>query len=51
MKIKNIFSAVAAAAMLTACVGDLNTIPLNPTDVTSETAYGADEEGYVQGLI
>ena len=50
MKIKNIFSAVAAAAMLTACVGDLNTIPLNETDVTSETAYGADEEGYVQGL-
>ena len=50
MKIKNIFSAVAAAAMLTACVGDLNTIPLNPTDVTSETAYGADETGYVQGL-
>ncbi len=50
MNIKTIFSAVAAAAMLTACVGDLNTIPLNPTDVTSETAYGADEEGYVQGL-
>ena len=50
MKLKNIFSAVAAAAMLTACVGDLNTIPLNPTDVTSETAYGADEAGYVQGL-
>ena len=50
MKLKNIFSAVAAAAMLTACVGDLNTIPLNKTDVTSETAYGADEEGYVQGL-
>ena len=50
MNIKNIFSAVAAAAMLTACVGDLNTIPLNPTDVTSETAYGADETGYVQGL-
>ena len=50
MNIKNIFSAVAAAAVLTACVGDLNTIPLNKTDVTSETAYGADEEGYVQGL-
>ena len=50
MNIKNIFSAVAAAAMLTACVGDLNTVPLNPTDVTSETAYGADEAGYVQGL-
>ncbi len=50
MNFKNIFSAVAAAAMLSACVGDLNTIPLNPTDVTSETAYGADEAGYVQGL-
>ena len=50
MNFKKIFSAVAAAAMLTACVGDLNTIPLNPTDVTSETAYGADEQGYVQGL-
>jgi hypothetical protein len=50
MNIKNIFSAVAAAAMLTACVGDLNTLPLNPTDVTSETAYGTDEAGYLQGL-
>ncbi len=50
MKFTKIFSAVAAAAMLTACVGDLNTVPLNPTDVTSETAYGADEAGYVQGL-
>ena len=50
MNFKRIFSAVAAAAMLTACVGDLNTIPLNKTDVTSETAYGADEQGYVQGL-
>ena len=50
MNIKNIFSAVAAASMLTACIGDLNTIPLNETDVTSETAYGADEKGYVQGL-
>lgn len=50
MNIKNIFSAVAASLMLTACIGDLNTIPLNPTDVTSETAYGADEAGYLQGL-
>ncbi len=50
MKFTKIFSAVAAAAMLSACVGDLNTIPLNKTDVTSETAYGADEAGYVQGL-
>ena len=50
MNIKNIISALAAATVLTACVGDLNTIPLNETDVTSETAYGTDELGYVQGL-
>ena len=50
MNIKNIISALAAATVLTACVGDLNTIPLNETDVTSETAYGTDEQGYVQGL-
>ena len=50
MNIKNIFSAVAASVMLTACVGDLNTLPLNPTDVTSETAYGTDEAGYLSGL-
>jgi hypothetical protein len=50
MNFKKIFSAVAAAAMLTSCVGDLNTVPLNPTDVTSETAYGTDVNGYVQGL-
>ena len=50
MNIKNIFSALAAATMLTACIGDLDTIPLNKTDVTSETAYGTDEAGYVQGL-
>ena len=50
MNFKNIFSALAAASMLTACIGDLDTIPLNKTDVTSETAYGTDEAGYVQGL-
>ena len=50
MNFKNILSAVAAATMFTACIGDLDTIPLNKTDVTSESAYGANEEGYVQGL-
>ena len=48
--IKNIFVAIAASAVFTACIGDLNTYPLNKTDVTSETAYGADEAGYVAGL-
>ena len=50
MNIKTIFSATAAAVMFTACVGDLNTVPLNKTDVTSESAYGSDEAGYLQGL-
>lgn len=50
MKIKSIFYMAAAAALFTSCVHNLNTLPLNPTDVTSETAYGADEAGYVQGL-
>lgn len=48
--IKNILAAFAASAALTACIGDLDTYPLNKTDVTSETAYGADEAGYVAGL-
>ena len=48
--IKNILVALASATMFTACIGDLDTYPLNKTDVTSETAYGADEAGYVAGL-
>ena len=47
---KKIFSMLAVAAVLTACVKDLNTLPLNPTDMTSETAYGSDEASYVSGL-
>ena len=50
MNIKTIISAIAASVMLSSCVGDLDTLPLNPTDVTSESAYGADDAGYVQGL-
>ena len=47
---KKIFSMLAVAAVLTACVKDLNTLPLNPTDTTSETAYGSDESSYLSGL-
>lgn len=39
-----------AAVSLNSCLGDLDTIPLNPYDISSETAYGKDEAGYVQGL-
>ena len=48
--IKNILSAAAASVVLTACIGDLDTIPLNPTDVTSEVAYGNNELAYLEGL-
>ena len=49
MNIKNIFAA-AALAVMTSCVGDLNTLPLNEWDVTSENAYDATEQSYLQGL-
>lgn len=42
--------AVSAAFGLSSCLGDLNTVPRNPYDKVPETAYGADEAGYVQGL-
>ncbi|MDT3361120.1 MAG: RagB/SusD family nutrient uptake outer membrane protein [Bacteroidota bacterium] len=49
---KKIFSILAGAAsvILVSCVNDLNTLPLNPTDTTSETAYTADENSYLTGL-
>ena len=47
---KKIFSMLAAVLVLASCVQDLNTLPLNPTDTTSETAYGSDESSYVSGL-
>ena len=49
MNIKNIFAA-AALAVMTSCVGDLNTLPLNDWDVTSESAYDNTEASYLQGL-
>lgn len=36
--------------LCSACVNDLDTLPLNPSDSTSETAYGAEESAYVAGL-
>lgn len=45
-----IFILSAAALLTTACVGDLDTKPLNKTDFVAETVYGADEATYIQGL-
>lgn len=51
MTIKSIALAAAGAATLfTSCISDLDTLPLNPSDSTSETAYGKDENGYLSGL-
>ena len=51
MKTKYIVAALACALLtLTSCIQDLETLPLNPWDTTSETAYGKDRTAYVQGL-
>ncbi len=51
MKINKFLAAVAGTMLcFTSCVKDLDSLPLNEWDVTSETAYGADEAGYLQGL-
>lgn len=42
--------AAGASMLFTACIGDLDTLPLNPSDSTSETVYGTNESGYVAGL-
>ncbi len=51
---KNNFSKILVAGMafvmmLSSCVKDLDTVPLNETDFTSESAY-ADEASYLRGL-
>ena len=46
---RTIYITVAAAAM-TACVGDLDTLPLSTSDTVVEYTYGNEEEPYLQGL-
>ena len=50
MHIKFIALAAGAATLFASCINDLDTLPLNPSDSTSETAYGKDEAGYIAGL-
>ena len=40
----------AMAAIMTSCVGDLNTLPLNKTEPISEYVYGTSKEAYLAGL-
>ena len=46
---RTIYTAVLAA-LLTSCVGDLNTLPLNKTEPVSEYVYGTSKEAYLAGL-
>ena len=46
---RTIYITMAAAAM-TACVGDLDTLPLNNTEPVSEYVYGNSEQAYLEGL-
>lgn len=51
MKAKYLAAALGAVLFCSAsCVNDLETLPLNEWDKTAESAYGADQEGYLQGL-
>ena len=45
-----IAAAITAFLAMTACVNDLNTLPLNKTEPISEYVYGADEQAYMNGL-
>ena len=47
---KRIILPIAAALTLTACVNDLDTLPLNKTEPIAEYVYGADEQAYMAGL-
>ena len=41
---------IVSAAMLTACVNDLKTLPLNKTEPVSEYVYGSSAQAYTDGL-
>ena len=41
---------ILAAAAITACINDLDTLPLDKTEPISEYVYGTDEGAYLSGL-
>ena len=47
---KRIYIILSASLLLSACVNDLNTLPLNKTEPVSEYVYGTSEEAYLEGL-
>lgn len=47
---KRTIYAAALAAILSSCVSDLDTLPLNRTEPVSEYVYGTSEDAYLSGL-
>lgn len=47
---KRILHIILAAAVASACVNDLNTLPINKTEPIADYVYGADETAYKEGL-
>ena len=47
---KRIIHIAALAALLTSCVQDLDTLPLDKTEPVAEYVYGDSEEAYMAGL-
>ena len=41
---------ILTAVLMTSCINDLDTLPLNATDPISEYVYGTDENAYLSGL-
>ena len=41
---------IAAVLSMTACVNDLDTLPLDKTEPVAEYVYGTDEDAYLSGL-
>lgn len=41
---------IITAVSITACINDLDTLPLNKTEPVSEYVYGTDENSYLSGL-
>ena len=48
--IKLLVIPAAVSVLATSCLKDLDQLPLNPQDVTAESAYGTDETAYLNGL-
>lgn len=47
---KKIICLLTAAVVISSCVNDLDTLPLNRTEPIAEYVYGTDENAYLSGL-